>query len=542
MLPIRHICFILFSIILSGLLFRLQGQTTIPSSRLIATCSESNWVNDTWQKYDSTSYTYSTFNKDLLFPLPQFYGNGLTGHIPTFHPEFPTYNNPLFSTPVSKVFQFIPELAFQQALHFTNTDENDSTNWSPASKEARLFNGDHINRQIEIADLSDTSTYNFYDFVWSGDKIVYGQQGITNASIQDTTIAYTYEYSNTGLSKIITYEFPEWIEGTSKVKTNEVTYTYNDMGLPEEEILRTYQPTIENEGGLSQKWVYNYNDQGLVTEAASFLINDTEWLKHWSLNFTYNASQLADCVVLERTIDTSGVTPYIGEWDTVYTCTYYWLENLLDSVSCFQDNSSGEDLTFYFSEKYTYAEGHLTSYKLNYADLIAKSDEQKDFVYDSNGRPIECLTYYSENYGDDFIWGVDSIFHYDTFGNVALLELAEGGSNIGIEDISFTISSRIHYYYVDQLIAGEGSSDLYLQVYPSPATDNLTITIGTQSGATLFIALNIFTSDGKLVQYESFPVTENATIQIDCSTWAKGVYYVSVKNGSSVAYQKIVKM
>ena len=75
----------------------------------------------------------------------------------------------------------------------------------------------------------------------------------------------------------------------------------------------------------------------------------------------------------------------------------------------------------------------------------------------------------------------------------------------------------------------------FLNIYPNPSNDNITISSPSLTGIT---QLSIFNVSGKKIIDRQLTVNEN---RIDISTLPRGVYFVRVQNEKMVEVGKMVK-
>lgn len=78
----------------------------------------------------------------------------------------------------------------------------------------------------------------------------------------------------------------------------------------------------------------------------------------------------------------------------------------------------------------------------------------------------------------------------------------------------------------------------HYSIYPNPATDVLQLIDHTSTGITNAV-LRVTTVKGELVLEKQISFSKN--LAIDCGEWARGVYFVSVKNENSLSHFKVIK-
>lgn len=517
----------------------LNAQSVVNQDRLIATKTESYWSLTDWEPIDSNRYVYSGFNNQMHSQLPTIAFNGLQGHLPTSYLNSPVHFTPLFGPLSSTAIPFLEGLAFDQKYHLGPDYTDTEVEWDIEQQTVRYYEGQNLISETFYASMPDADNYDRFAISWNDE----GQPSSISHTIafgdeEDSITQYSYQYSDELLTNSTYYEFPTWI-GRSKKQS--VDYTYNDKMLPIEEIWRSYQTTEENEGGLSYKWEYTYNEFDLVSKATLFAINDGEWIEWKSFNFTFTEDQLDESFTIYRDIDTVSLPITLGDWDTLNHQTYYWTQNRLDSVISYKSHYSySGELELYFQEFYTYENDRINNVTIDYADNITVfEDLEKHFFYDDKGNIAEVLTYFSENDGS-YIFAFDSIFHYNEEGNMILMEFAEGSSYNSKDDIELPVTSRTHYYYEGNDLAGIGDDDLFIQVYPSPAINNITILIGSNNFEFVDAELIIYASDGRQILHERVSFSELMELNLDCNSWGSGTYYVKAVSGPNISIQNIV--
>jgi hypothetical protein len=97
------------------------------------------------------------------------------------------------------------------------------------------------------------------------------------------------------------------------------------------------------------------------------------------------------------------------------------------------------------------------------------------------------------------------------------------------ENVTVTFSNGIQ----------ETTDDSKLDLYPNPASDQVTLVFSTQSSGTALITItNIL---GENVYSEKIPVSRILTKSIDLSSYSSGIYFVSIQTAQKIRSKKLVK-
>ena len=84
----------------------------------------------------------------------------------------------------------------------------------------------------------------------------------------------------------------------------------------------------------------------------------------------------------------------------------------------------------------------------------------------------------------------------------------------------------------------ENAWNWYVNLYPNPANDQLTIRIDGSQGV---FSYSVIDALGKMVYQSTLPV-QNQTSTFDCSGLSQGTYTVMISQGNQVVYKKFIKM
>ena len=106
-----------------------------------------------------------------------------------------------------------------------------------------------------------------------------------------------------------------------------------------------------------------------------------------------------------------------------------------------------------------------------------------------------------------------------------------------IDDICVSIDSAYAYNYVWSGINEINNKEEIINIYPNPATDN--ITIGVSNMLNIPATIEISNIQGQIIKQQT---TNVETTNINVSALAKGMYFVKVKTAKSVESKKFIKL
>jgi len=122
---------------------------------------------------------------------------------------------------------------------------------------------------------------------------------------------------------------------------------------------------------------------------------------------------------------------------------------------------------------------------------------------------------------------------YEATDNYGLIYAATHGRGVFMNDLYYTVG-------VDELPQEESSTDIGVQIYPNPASDNISISFDQPNKSGAFI--NIYDLGGKLVRSESQDIKSSGTqkVQLNISSLARGTYVLNVVVGDKTGTTKLV--
>ncbi len=148
--------------------------------------------------------------------------------------------------------------------------------------------------------------------------------------------------------------------------------------------------------------------------------------------------------------------------------------------------------------------------------------------------------------------GSDFVKVYDGNYQPAILLGEFSGSDIpdpltatsGMMFITFTSNSSTTaggweaYYEINNVGMEESGTFEYLNVFPNPANDNITVELQTKS--TQSINIELMTITGEIIISESSEASGKFTRSIDISKLAQGIYFLKITNEIGIINKKIV--
>jgi len=79
-----------------------------------------------------------------------------------------------------------------------------------------------------------------------------------------------------------------------------------------------------------------------------------------------------------------------------------------------------------------------------------------------------------------------------------------------------------------------------IRIYPNPAADKLLISVGSSLGKST-TKLEIYNTLGEIMYSGSLSTLDGLSKELTISSFAKGIYYVQLKNGNACITQKFIK-
>ncbi|MBI9035547.1 MAG: T9SS type A sorting domain-containing protein [Bacteroidales bacterium] len=82
---------------------------------------------------------------------------------------------------------------------------------------------------------------------------------------------------------------------------------------------------------------------------------------------------------------------------------------------------------------------------------------------------------------------------------------------------------------------------LYMTIFPNPAHDNTCLQIDAPGFESEF-SLSIINASGQVMETRQILINKTSSLELDTSSWAKGVYVVKIHNAQNAVQQKILKL
>jgi aminopeptidase N len=192
------------------------------------------------------------------------------------------------------------------------------------------------------------------------------------------------------------------------------------------------------------------------------------------------------------------------------------------------ENSSGQDLTWYFDDWFT-GQGYPI-YSMN----IVQNQDDSAIITINQSQSHSSVSFFEMPVPIQF-FGTDrdtTIIFYNTFSG----QTFEINPNFAITSTKFDPDLRLIKKYNPILVGLDNlSATKILKIYPNPVKDKFIITSSALTGNS---TLSIYNSDGHKVMERL--IAESKT-EIDVSNLLKGLYLLKLENGQSIETGKIVK-
>jgi hypothetical protein len=330
----------------------------------------------------------------------------------------------------------------------------------------------------------------------------------------------------------------EWVNN-AWVNSWKSSYIYNANG----NILnRLFQEWQNNVWLNYEKYIYSYDVNGNnLTELSEYWLNNV-WVNNRRFTYTYDANGNRLIALSEYWLN----NVWVYSWRSTYTydvngkiITLFsenWQNNawINSGKSTYTYNANGNLLTEIYetwltdawenSWRYTYtfdANGNqLTELSESWQYNIWITEGRYTYTYDVNGNSITGKGEMWENSN----WALSSSGLLLIYSSKNIISVVFGSCYIA-HFISF--SSAID----------EKDNDSQIIIYPNPASDKLIIDFQSINDLKN-IAVSFYNIQGKLLLQQAI---KQPLIEINISSFAKGVYIVKVINEKEVTMQKLIK-
>lgn len=166
----------------------------------------------------------------------------------------------------------------------------------------------------------------------------------------------------------------------------------------------------------------------------------------------------------------------------------------------------------------------------NYGDII-----NSDSTYDSQSVDLAFSVYYGGSGGGESLQSWNAIGDAYIGFRLNLVDTAYGWIRVVNSFMSLTVKDyAINDPTLSSFKIGEVANDP-IQIYPNPVKEQLIIEI---EATTSPLSMTIYNSQGQIVEDRIF---EAKQLQIDCSTYPVGIYYVRLVSENKIYNKKIVK-
>lgn len=504
------------------------GQTTDPF-RLTGTRTDYRYFyyQEEWTGVDSSSFVYSQCNFRHNTLSPNYYFNGLNGRLAVpidfdasyyYEGLFPVVSYPIIVT--GSLWKY-DEMNTYQYITWEDT-------WKNLDWKSRTYTDNQIAHMYSTYENEPANNY-YINHTIEGLPETFL---ITSGSNSDSLQYYTFQWEDDRLQQYTSY-----IGYPNLTKNDSHEYFFNADLLVQEEWVRKFTGYPEEISYLYKRWTFTYNADGYVTRIQQFLPDNGGWVSDWDKHIVMEGDLPVEVRTLTRNIDTLASPTYTDAWDTLDLTRLYFSDSKLDSVIKMLRSASGV-LSPFSSEYFSYTDDMINIYDLKYADNVLYVNNQHiNHVYDENGRLTAIYKRFDyENFSNAY----DTLFYYDTFGNIILKELYEGTSyEQPCTYVSTEPVKRIHYYYEQVPFAGTSDGDLFVHIFPSPANEQFAIEMAVKGDLDNETELLIANMQGKVI-YRKTLAPGISFHQVDCSDWTSGMYAICVRQDENVAWQKVM--
>lgn len=508
-------------------LFCLKPVTAQTDSitRLIGTKSEYYLNTLGWLESDSSRLVYTIFGTEHQTPLYTYIHPGLVDNLPLITgQDAPYYYTGMYPTSESyRTYSFSPWMA-DSIISYWYDVWPDTSVWSAYQWLHMTYETNKID-SIYYQFQGSRTTFNI-DYN-ANQQPVFMQTINPSAKITKNDFYYQPE----GLNE---YARSSNYYGTLE-RTESEHYELRDDGRPIEQIAYAY---ADGEAAFSSRWTYTYNTSGKVAQRTLWTQADGVYYETDVFDYTYAGDLVTKHTIIHRQIDTTTSPVGIGEWDSTLRLELYFTDTRIDSMKRYKQGFGETEMELELIEQFFYTGDLLSNYYAYNYDNGNLSDAQTIIhTYNANGQLVErSLQIEYPTYCHLY----DTLYSYNNAGFITKKEVFEKTSYDVPCMITETNPTERHFYYYESLpIVGSGDDYLNVQVYPNPASDQITIFIAHSGENNDEQNIQIIDLSGKKVLYKKLPGDVSQTL-IDCSVLAAGVYTVSVTNANHIATQKIV--
>lgn len=363
-------------------------------------------------------------------------------------------------------------------------------------------------------------------------------------------VSYTYDANNNRLSQLT----QQW-NGSAWVNEYQYLYTYdaNNNQLSESwlqwngaswdnmyQYLYTYDANNNRISFLHQTWnvsswlnfeqyLYTYNvNNKLVNELGKFW-GSSIWNNWYQKTFTYDANnnQLTE---FEQSWSSGNWVNYFQ-----FNCTYDVNNNLINYYDQ-QWNTTSSAWDSWRQYFYTYTSNHLTNEIIQIWNVSSWDNQYQIFyTYDANYNITNQIEQYWN--GSSWVNLAQYIFTYNSYNDqTSFVDQSWNGSSW------YTADSTRNYYDCSTGIAYLNRVREEINIYPSPATNQLTI----ENGQLKINSIEIYDVLGRVATPFDYAQGDGQSersrrLLIDVSALSPGIYFVKLRGDKQERVAKFVK-
>ncbi|MGD0711138.1 MAG: T9SS type A sorting domain-containing protein [Bacteroidales bacterium] len=232
-------------------------------------------------------------------------------------------------------------------------------------------------------------------------------------------------------------------------------------------------------------------------------------------------------------INSTGVT-VLGSYSSSASMVYSNTEKAWSFPFAYTNSSTDNFACTFISSGITfYRTGTITTTADGWGTLVMPGGSHNTLRL----KMVQDIVDSTVSYGN-WTYHIETYMWYDGIDKTPLLEISEATENV---------MASIYYsktVSVAQSAAGINSYNnglTALNLFPNPASDNVTLTVASKNAVTA--AICILDAEGKTVKQINYELAENGLnqLRLDIAYLAKGMYLVRVATPKGILYKKLIK-
>lgn len=329
------------------------------------------------------------------------------------------------------------------------------------------------------------------------------------------TNSWQYIYTYNSNKKLASALFQTWND-TVLVNSTLNTYSYDTYNNKTGDLIQSWNGSSWDN---STQYTYAFNSSNNMTNALGQSWNGTAWTNSWKDTITYDANNNKANELDQTWNGTSWVDN--GDYSYKYNASYDLTSVLFQSWA-----GTGWECSTFDSYEYDAFNNMTNVFEQNWNGSGWSNYLIDSIAYDTHNNKISDVDHI---YTSSWICDKQNAYAYNT-DNFMLSSSTKQWNNTGTKII---YGDSVYYYFhtvtgINDLIEPNES----VNVYPNPATDNLTIEASQNS------AIEILNIEGQLIK--SIAAVAGNT-KIDVSSLNAGMYFMEIKTGKGVAVKKFIK-